>query len=58
MCHLGHAEHYAKNRTSLRGLDRDTLFFWMTRYNFRQRLKFNNRSGVATSIVISYKQYP
>ena len=26
MCYLGHAEHYAKNRTSLSGLDPDTLF--------------------------------
>ena len=25
--HQRHAEHYAKNRTSLRGLDHDTLFF-------------------------------
>ena len=32
MCYLGHAEHHAKNRTSLRGLDHDTIFFWMTRY--------------------------
>ena len=27
ICYLRHAEHYAKNRTSLRGLDHDTLFF-------------------------------
>ena len=27
MCYLRHAEHYAKNCTSLRGLDHDTLFF-------------------------------
>ena len=26
ICYLRHAEHYAKNRTSLRGLDHDTLF--------------------------------
>ena len=33
ICYLRHAEHCAKNRTSLRGLDHDTLFFWMTRYH-------------------------
>ena len=33
ICYLRHAEHHAKNRTSLRGLDHDT-FFWMTRYQF------------------------
>ena len=27
MCYLGHAEHHAKNRTSLSGLDQKTLFF-------------------------------
>ena len=27
ICYLTHAEHHAKNRTSLRGLDHDTLFF-------------------------------
>ena len=27
ICYLRHAEHHAKNRTSLRGLDHDTLFF-------------------------------
>ena len=27
MCYLRHAEHHAKNRTSLCGLDHDTLFF-------------------------------
>ena len=27
MCYLGQAEHHVKNRTSLRGLDHDTLFF-------------------------------
>ena len=27
ICYLTHAEHHAKNRTSLRGLDYDTLFF-------------------------------
>ena len=32
MCYLGHAEHDAKNRTSLRGLDHDRLFL-MTRYH-------------------------
>ena len=26
ICYLRHAEHHAKNRTSLRGLDHDTLF--------------------------------
>ena len=26
ICYLRHAEHHAKNRTSLRGLDYDTLF--------------------------------
>ena len=26
ICYLGHAEYHAKNRTSLRGLDHDTLF--------------------------------
>ena len=26
MCYLGHAEHHAKKRSSLRGLDHDTLF--------------------------------
>ena len=28
ICYLRHAEHNAKNRTSLRGLDHDTLFFF------------------------------
>ena len=28
MCYLGQPEHHAKNRTSLRGLDHKTLFFW------------------------------
>ena len=27
ICYLRHAEHHAKNRTCLRGLDHDTLFF-------------------------------
>ena len=27
ICYLRHAEHHAKNRTSLHGLDHDTLFF-------------------------------
>ena len=27
MRYLGHAEHHAKNRTSLSGLDQKTLFF-------------------------------
>ena len=27
MCYLGHAEHHAKNRTSLRGIVHDTFFF-------------------------------
>ena len=27
ICYLTHTEHHAKNRTSLRGLDHDTLFF-------------------------------
>ena len=27
ICYLGQAEQHAKNRTSLRGLDQDTLFF-------------------------------
>jgi len=27
ICYLTHAEHHAKDRTSLRGLDHDTLFF-------------------------------
>ena len=31
ICYLRHAEHHAKNRTSLRGLAQDTLFL-MTRY--------------------------
>ena len=26
ICHLTHAEHHAKSRTSLQGLDHDTLF--------------------------------
>ena len=32
ICYLGHAEHHAKNRTSLRGLDHRTLFFLITPY--------------------------
>ena len=27
ICYLEQAEHHAKNRTTLRGLDHDTLFF-------------------------------
>ena len=27
ICYLKHAERHSKNRTSLRGLDHDTLFF-------------------------------
>ena len=27
LCYLRRAEHHAKNRTSLRGLDHDTLFY-------------------------------
>ena len=30
--YLRHAEHHAKNRTSVRGLYHDTLFFWMNHY--------------------------
>ena len=36
-CYLEHAEHHAKNRSSLQGLDHDTLFFWITLY-FRKRM--------------------
>ena len=53
ICYLRHAEHHAKNRTSLRGLDHDTLFlndplFPHTKLGIFVKDSFKNNEGTTS----------
>ena len=44
ICYLRHAEHHAKNRISLRGLDHDTLFFEWPVINIKNNINDNKNN--------------